>query len=403
MRKKAFLPVLAVVTGLVLAGCQAASAGSSAATPSGSAGSAGVAAVGAPSSPAAAPASAALMSFAPSGGSSNVRPDRPVTVSIVGGTLDTVTAADAKGKKLAGEIDSTGTWRVTDALAAGTRYTVTARATDANGAALTKTSTFSTMKVSRFASTTIIPGDDWTVGVGMPVIVVFSSPVKNKQAAVSALTVKSTPEVEGAWRWFSATEVHWRPKEYWPTGTKVLVTAATSKVELASGVWGKRTVTSSFSIGRSQIMTVDVAKHRLTVERDGAVVKTIPVTTGKSGFRTRNGIKVVMSRESQVRMDASTLGTDKNDPDYYNLLVNWALRVTYSGEFLHAAPWSVGSQGRANVSHGCTGMNTANARWLYDNSQVGDLVVYTGSPRSLEWANGYTEWNKSFEDYAAGV
>ncbi len=403
MRKKAFLPVVAMLTGLVLGGCQAASAGSPTATPSGTAGAAGVAAVPAPSSPAATPVSSALMSFAPAGGSSNVRPDRPVTVSIVGGTLDTVTVSDTQGKKLDGEIDSTGTWRVTGALAAGTRYTVTARATDASGAVLSKSSTFSTMKVSRFASTTIIPGDDWTVGVGMPVIVVFSSPVKNKQAAVSALTVKSTPEAQGAWRWFSSTEVHWRPKEYWPTGTKVLVTAATSKVELASGVWGKRTVTSTFSVGRSQIMTVDVAKHRLTVERDGAVVKTIPVTTGKAGFRTRNGIKVVMSRESQVRMDASTLGTDKNDPDYYNLLVNWALRLTYSGEFLHAAPWSVGSQGRANVSHGCTGMSTANARWLYDNSQVGDLVVYTGSPRSLEWANGYTEWNKSFEDYAAGV
>ncbi|MFZ0160407.1 MAG: Ig-like domain-containing protein [Kineosporiaceae bacterium] len=393
--RKAFWPALAVVVAVVVAGCQPASAGSS--EPSTS----GTASREATSEPSA--ASSALLSITPETDSTQVRPDRPVTVSIVGGKLDSVALTDAQGKALTGEIDDTGTWRATGALMAGSRYTVTAKATDDRGRSLTQASTFTTVKATRLASTTIIPGDDWEVGVGMPVVVVFSQPVKNKQAAQSALTVTSTPAVEGAWRWFSATEVHWRPKEYWPSGTKVLVTAATSKVELSAGTWGRRTVTSSFTVGRSQIMTVDVAAHRLTVQRDGHVIRTLPVTTGKAGYRTRNGIKVVMSRESQVRMDASTLGTDKNDPDYYNLLVNWALRLTYSGEFLHAAPWSVGSQGRANVSHGCTGMSTSNARWLYDNSKVGDVVVYTGSPRALEWANGYTEWNKSFDAYASGL
>jgi len=385
------LLALVALASLILAGCQPASAGSAAGGSSSSS---------VQSSPTPEPA---VLSFAPAPGSSKVRPDAPVAVGITGGTISSVKVTSSDGKALKGKLDPAGGWRLTDALVAGTTYRVDAAGTSDSGRAVSGRSSFSTLKASRLVSTTLIPGDDWNVGVGMPVIVVFSSAVKNKKAAQAALTVSSTPAVEGAWRWFSATEVHWRPKAYWPSGTKVHVTAAMSNVELADGVWGKRTTTSSFTISRSQIITVDTVRHALTVRRGGSVVRTIPVTTGKAGFRTRNGIKVVMSRESQVRMDASTLGTDKNDPEYYNLLVNWALRLTYSGEFLHAAPWSVGSQGRANVSHGCTGMSTSNARWLYDNSVVGDVVVFTGSPRALEWGNGYTEWNKSFGDYASGT
>ena len=157
--------------------------------------------------------------------------------------------------------------------------------------------------------------------------------------------------------------MQWRPKDYWPAGTKVKVTAAVGGVEFSPGVWGRRTVTSAFSIGARQISTVDIAKHTLTVTRNGKVIKVIPVTTGmtnsKPTFPTRGGIKVIMSREASVRMDAATTGTDPKDPNYYNLTVHWALRLTYSGEFLHAAPWSVASQGKANVSHGCTGMSDA--------------------------------------------
>jgi lipoprotein-anchoring transpeptidase ErfK/SrfK len=159
-------------------------------------------------------------------------------------------------------------------------------------------------------------------------------------------------------------------------------------------------VTSDFSVGSAMVSTVDVTAHTLTVRRDGRTLRTIPVTTGKSGFATRNGIKVIMSRSAQVRMDAATTGTDPKDPNYYNVLVNWAMRLTYSGEFLHAAPWSVGSQGRANVSHGCTGMSTANAKWLYDRSKVGDVVVYVHSRRSLEPGNGYTAWNVPFSTWS---
>jgi lipoprotein-anchoring transpeptidase ErfK/SrfK len=346
------------------------------------------------------------LSVAPADGSRSVRPDTPVVVTVTGGAVRTADLVAADGQRLRGRIDGSGGWQVTDPLKPATRYSLRVTAASPTGVTTTKTSSFTTLTPRSYNRVVLVPGDDWTVGVGMPVVVTFASPVTNKGAAEKALTVSATRKVKGAWRWISGTEVQWRPASYWPSGTKVKVTAAMGGVELSSGVWGRRTVTSSFTVGRSQISTVDVGKDTLTVRRAGKVVKVIPVTTGRTDskptFVTRGGVKVIMSRESSVRMDAASTGTDPKDPNYYNLVVHWALRLTYSGEFLHAAPWSVASQGRANVSHGCTGMNDANAKWMYDNSQIGDVVVYVGSKRPLEPGNGYTAWNTSFADWASG-
>lgn len=352
-------------------------------------------------SPSPSPQARPLITITP-GETTDVRPDRPVTVSLVNGELDTVALSTTDGAEVGGEVDSTGTWRNTDPLTADTAYTLTATAHGTDGATTSRTATFRTIAPGQLVRTTLIPGDDWNVGVGMPVIAVFSRPVTNRAAAEAAMTVTSTPAVEGGWRWFSSTEAHWRPADFWPAGAKVTVRAATSGVELADGAWGKRTVTTNFTVASKQVMTVDMAKHTLTFTRDGSTVRTIPVTTGKKGYDTRNGIKVVMDRQSEVRMDAATTGVDSTDPDYYDLQVKYAMRLTWSGEYLHAAPWSVGSQGRANVSHGCTGMSTANAKWLFDNTRIGDVVVFKNGRRSLEWGNGYTDWNMPLSEYVQG-
>ncbi len=388
----------ALVAALGLAGCSGtpamtrASQGSTA----GASGSAGAGGVAQPS-----------VQVAPANGARNVRPDTPVVVTVKDGTVASAELATADGQRLQGRVDGSGGWQATDALKPATKYTLQVTTRSPSGATNTTRSSFSTLTPRAYNRVTLLPGDDWSVGVGMPVVVTFASPVANRAAAEKALTVKSTPAVDGAWRWITSSQVQWRPKAYWPAGTKVKVTAAMGGVELSSGVWGRRTVTSAFSIGARQISTVDVAKHTMTVTRNGKVLKVIPVTTGmtnsKPTFPTRSGIKVIMSREPKVQMDAATTGTDPKDPNYYNLTVKWALRLTYSGEFLHAAPWSVAQQGRANVSHGCTGMSDANAKWMYDHSQVGDLVVYKNSKRPLEWGNGYTAWNKSFDDWSTGV
>jgi lipoprotein-anchoring transpeptidase ErfK/SrfK len=199
--------------------------------------------------------------------------------------------------------------------------------------------------------------------------------------------------------------VWWRPREYWPAGTKVKVAAALDGAELAHGVWGKRTYTTHFTIGSSVISTIDVKTHKMTVTKAGRVVRVLPVTTGMAvdKYRTRNGIKVIMDKRPVESMDAASTGTEKDDPEYYNLKVQWAMRLTWSGEYLHAAPWSVGSQGRANVSHGCTGLSTANAKWLFDFSKIGDVVISKNSPRQLEFGNGYTAWELSWSKWSAGT
>ncbi len=89
-------------------------------------------------------------------------------------------------------------------------------------------------------------------------------------------------------------------------------------------------------------------------------------------------------------------------PSTDNLNVKYAMRLTWTGEFIHAAPWSTGSQGRANVSHGCTGASTADAKWMMDQSKVGDVVTFVNGSRKLEQDNGWTAWNMSFEEWAAG-
>ncbi|MDA8437872.1 MAG: L,D-transpeptidase, partial [Propionibacterium sp.] len=99
--------------------------------------------------------------------------------------------------------------------------------------------------------------------------------------------------------------------------------------------------------------------------------------------------------------DSTTVDIPKNSPDAYHLDVQYAMRLTWSGEFLHAAPWSVASQGVANVSHGCTGMSTANAKWLFDFSHAGDVVVYTGSNRQMTLSNGIGVWNASWSQWQA--
>jgi lipoprotein-anchoring transpeptidase ErfK/SrfK len=335
--------------------------------------------------------------------------DQQVTVRAEpGSTLTSVTVTSDQGRPVAGELaTSGGGWHSTGPLTAATRYTVTSVTAGQGSQGLTTTSTFTTLDPPVTARLTLNVGDGQTVGVGMPIVLQFNRPVKNKDAALKTLTVTTTPAVDGAWRWINDQSVWWRPEEFWPSGTRVHVQAAIDAAELAPGVWGQRTYTSDFSIGSAIISTVDVAKHTLTVTKDGALVRVIPVTAGKSTpdgkFLTRSGIKVIIEKAESTRMNASTTGTVKDDPEFYDVIEHWTMRLTWSGEYLHARPGSEGAFGKANISHGCTGMSTENAKWLFTFSKVGDVVIYKNSPRPLEWGNGYTPWQMDYDTWASGT
>ncbi|CUR53925.1 conserved hypothetical protein [metagenome] len=330
--------------------------------------------------------------------------DSVVKVEAAGGTLDEVSVKSPEGP-LAGAMNSAGAWVASQLLEPGTTYVVKAVATSDDGASRRQRSQFSTKDLTLDQQTyaSVAPLDGETVGVGMPVIVSFDVPVTDRASIEKHLTVTSTPAQKGSWHWISSQEVHWRPKTYWRAGTDVAVDVDVNSVPAGNGIFGQEDRHIDFHVGSANIYKVDAQTHQMKVYSNGNLLRTLPITTGKPGFTTRSGTKVIIEKFSVKRMNSETVGIAAGSPDAYDIDdVRWAMRVTYSGEFIHGAPWSVSSQGYANVSHGCTGMSDENAKWLYDMSKRGDVVEYTGTDRPMTLTNGYGDWNESYSAYADG-
>ena len=335
----------------------------------------------------------------------NVTVDTIVTADAEHGSISDVTLTPTKGKGAVDGLISGGQWVASERLEPGTTYklTVIGTGTDKKEVALERTFTTQALTLQQQTYPSVAPLRGETVGVGMPVIVTFDLPVKNRALFERNMQVTTNKDVEGSWSWISDRVAHYRPKDFWPAHTKVTVNLRLNGLPAGNGIYGQQDQKVPFRIGRKVVSTVNVAAHRLAVNIDGNRARTIPVTTGDATHRTRQGTKVIMEKFTKVDMDAATTGVDSEDPGYYNISdVQWAMRVTNSGEFLHAAPWSVGSQGSANVSHGCTGMSTANADWLFHQSKRGDVVKFVNSPRGIEDQNGWTDWNVSWDDWQRG-
>ncbi len=241
------------------------------------------------------------------------------------------------------------------------------------------------------------------VGVGMPVVVRFTSPVTDRASVVRALTVRtSRPVGPAAWHWVSATEVHYRPKSYWPARTTITVQAALAGVHAAPGTWGVEGRSLTFSTGRSQILKITNSTHRMAVVVDGRVVRTLPVSMGKPGFATRSGIKVLTAKYLSVRMRSTSIGIPAGSTESYDLTVPYAMQITSSGEYIHGAPWNP-VIGYANRSHGCTNLRLADARWLYGAMLPGDPVETVGTGRAMEPRNGLGgDWNVPWAVWSVG-
>lgn len=342
-------------------------------------------------------------------GARNVAVDTVVRASVLHGDFDKVELRTVDGdeaKTINGEF-SGDSWVASDMLEPGQQYRLMAAASGDSDAEATLERSFTTEALTLDQQTyaSVAPLNGETVGVAMPVVVQFDIAVQESQRALfeRKMLVTSDPSVEGSWYWLSDTEVHWRPKEYWPAGTAVSVDLRVNGLPAGNGIYGQKDQKVTFNVGKAVVSEVDVKTHKMAVSISGKHVKTLPVTTGDSQHRSRNGTKVVMAKLPTVDMDAASTGVDAGAPDYYNIKgVKWALRLTNSGEFIHAAPWSEGSHGVANVSHGCTGMSLADANWFYDISHRGDPVTFVNSPRQPEPGNGWTDWNVSWSDWQEG-
>ena len=347
-----------------------------------------------------APRSTARVVISPAA-TENVQPGGPLTVTAHNGRLVSVVVRADDGTRVAGARNHTYTRWTSSPLSYGTAYEVRATAVDRNGVRTAIARHFVTQSPQELAGVGgVSPSSESTFGVGMPIIIDFAHSVTDRIAVEKRLKVSTPRPIEGAWRWTSDSQVEFRPRQYWPANIPIAVSVDLVGVQLAPGVWGEGAHTYTYRTTDAILGTVNMATDTLTVRRNGKVVRVIPVTTGKPGFETRTGIKVIMNKERTRLMDAATGGTATTDPNYYKILVEYAMRLTDSGEFLHAAPWSVGSQGKVNVSHGCTGMSTADAQWLYGISNEGDVYTYVGNSRVMgDDGNGITVWNRTWDSW----
>lgn len=349
-----------------------------------------------------APAPPAVLTVSPDDQAASVLPNEPVTVAVADGELDTVTVEDEKGAAIKGKVEGT-TWTASQLLRPSATYTMTASATNADGEVTTNTSTFRTLKPKVTATYGVLYAGQ-TVGIGAPATIQFDSAVTTpamRAAVERRVKVTTDPVTQGSWGWLDDRQLMWRPSEYWKPGTKVKVSAPLSGVQTGPDKWVGNDDGASFTIGDAMVSTVNIATHQMTVTKNGKVLRTIPVSSGRPGAttETRSGTKVIIAKEGTVTMDSATIGIPKGAPGYYRTIADNSLRVTWTGEYLHSAPWSVGSQGVANVSHGCVNLSPANAAWMYDQSTVGDIVDFTGSNRTFLPSEGIGVWQFSYANW----
>jgi lipoprotein-anchoring transpeptidase ErfK/SrfK len=377
-------PVALAAVGLLLAGCTGATAAASA--------------------PAEPPAPIpADVSITPTDGTDTVLPNGVVTVTARTGTLNHVDVTDPAGVYLLGTYNPTHTvWTSSTPLVPDSKYGVSVAATGPQGDPSTETSDFVTAAVDaakRLLIAQVTPADGDTVGVAYPLVVQFNHSVINREEVTKHLQVTTTPHVDGAWYWIDAQTVDYRPQGFWPAGTVVKLNSTLTGVSGGNGLWGVKDQTSSFTVGRQQVIKVNVKTHKMTVVRDGKTIATFPISSGKPGWETRDGTKVIMEKVTNKHWTNTAIDA----PETYSLYSAHAMRMTNSGEFIHDAPWNTGNIGEANTSHGCVGMTVSDMTWLYNHTIVGDAVVVTGSPKPFnELYNRYQDWNVSWSKWLTG-
>ncbi len=347
----------------------------------------------------------AKISITPNSDSGAIAPDAKVKVNASNGTLTKVRitpdGAGSQAVAVTGSLSSDkDSWRSNRTMTPGTTYTVEATATNDAGRTATQRSTFRTRAAQQFNGVTVTPSNKTTVGVGQPVSVAFDHPVTDKAAVERRLSVSTSPKTEGSWGWtkdpLTGTErVDWRPESYWNKGTKVTLRARLSGVDTGNSRYLRRDVSSTFTIGTARVSKVDLNKHTMTVFEDGKEQKSIPISGGQPSYPTWNGKMVVLDKAPMVNMTSESVGI----ADPYNKDVPWAVHLTTSGTYAHAAPWNEGRGyfGRQNMSHGCVGMSEADGKWFYDRATRGDVVEVTGSTReTVATGNGIGDWNLSY-------
>jgi lipoprotein-anchoring transpeptidase ErfK/SrfK len=338
--------------------------------------------------------------------------DVPVSVELGlqggGDRLAAVELADGKGKPVTGKLrDDASSWIPDDPLDYTTTYTATVTARSAAGKNITRTTKFTTMqRPTNRMDAHLYMTDNATYGQAMPMVIEFKQggvAPADRAAVERRLFVTSQPAQPGVWHWDSNTQVEYRPKDYWQPGTKIHARLGLGGLPVGGGRYGQQDITIDAAIDNAKrVIRVDNATKQLTATQDGQVVRTMPVSLGKPSNPSFSGTMTIMEKLEKTTFDSSTYGTPVNSPDGYRTDVQFAERLSWDGQFIHAAPWSVADQGHTNVSHGCVNVALDNGQWIYNWVKVGDPVIVKGTEQHLAGGNGWTAWDMSWDDFVKG-
>ena len=346
-------------------------------------------------------------------GSDNASINTGGHVTVSKGKLTSVSLkAGQDGTPVEGELAADGkSWKPKEQLERATKYEVTAKAKDGDGRKAVENATFTTVSPAKSFIGTYAGEDGATVGVGMPVSITFDKQITNKKAVQKAIKVSSTSGQEVVGHWFNADRLDFRPEEYWKPNSKVTVDLDLDGVNGGNGNTGVQDKKVTFNIGRSQVSTVDVKGYKMTVERDGKQVKSIPISAGSTSNPTYNGKMVISEKHKETRMDGDTVGFGRKGAEGYDIPdVPHAMRLSTSGTFIHGNYWGA-PFGSGNTSHGCVGLKdnqgagsaSTDGGWFFENSLVGDIVEVKGSPdKTIQPDNGLNGWNMDWAEWKAG-
>jgi len=341
---------------------------------------------------------AADLRISPANGSHDAKPSDGITVTATQGKVTNVTVKTS-GDPVTGTLSPGGqAWHSLWALNTGRTYTVTATGT-VDGQTVTNTSTFSTLTPSATFTTEIYEGYQQTYGVGMPIMLIFSQPITNRAAVERSLELTASNPVIGAWYWDDNEHLDFRPRDYWPANTTVSFFGHLNGVEGAPGVYAAADLTQTFTIGQSVIAVASTTSHKTQIYIGGKLTYDWPISTGRPSLPTPDGSYLSVQKNNPVQMIG---GGPPGSPGYYNELVYYAVRFTFSGDYYHSAPWSVVDQGTTNVSHGCVNLPPSDAVTYYNLSVPGDPITITASTAAGKWDDGWTEWFLSWSAYLKG-
>ncbi|MDY6999611.1 MAG: Ig-like domain-containing protein [Actinomycetota bacterium] len=344
------------------------------------------------------------LTYQPADASEAVSPTARIGVDVAGGWFQKVGLTNADGKVVAGSLNRDRTaFTVTEPLGFGATYTWGGTVVGQDGNAVPVTGSFTTISPDTQVNGRFQLADGQTVGVAAPIILQFDAAIADADRAEveKALTVTTTPPVEGSWAWLpdeaAGSRVHWRTREYFPAGTTVHVDARLYAVPFGPGAYGAADSTLDFAVGRRQVVKAEAASHRIQVlDGAGAVMMDFPCSYGEGDLDrnvTRSGIHVVTEKYEDFYMTNPAAG-------YANVRERFAVRISNNGEFIHANPASLGSQGNSNVTNGCINLSLEDAEQYFNTAMYGDPVEVTGTriPLSYEdgdiwdWAVPWDEW-----------